>query len=250
MSEIALQKIHVVGGGTIEPIREHLALSARAYGATARKIADMTTAEIPSMETELHLTRMADASSSIETSDDLAALAARIVGDAATKIVFWTPAVCDFRGSVGGVAGSLHGERLSSRDDDLHVDLCPSPKIVALLKKIGVNGTEPRKDIMAVACKTTTDRTPGEQYDLAARLMEENDLDVVLANDTITRLNMVLTVGGAMHHKTTDREEVVRALVELAADAADVTIKKDAGPDTYPEPMHYIRPEQYLGDWE
>lgn len=35
------RQIHVVGGGTIEPVREHLALAARAYGNTARRITEL-----------------------------------------------------------------------------------------------------------------------------------------------------------------------------------------------------------------
>ena len=57
-------EVHVVGGGTIVHVRNRLALSAPAYGSTAREI----------------------------------------VANKKTRIVFWNPDICDFTGQIGDVA--------------------------------------------------------------------------------------------------------------------------------------------------
>ncbi|MDB5164720.1 MAG: hypothetical protein JWL89_346 [Candidatus Saccharibacteria bacterium] len=44
------KQIHIVGGGTIEPIRSHLALSAPAYGSTARQLGALCTEIMPEMD--------------------------------------------------------------------------------------------------------------------------------------------------------------------------------------------------------
>jgi hypothetical protein len=45
---------------------------------------------------------------------------------------------------------------------------------------------------------------------------EEASCNLVLANDTVTRLSMVVTPEEARYHVTTDRDEALRGLVEMA----------------------------------
>src|SRR5262245_59937514 len=104
----ARRQIHIVGGGTIEPVREHLALSARAYGNTARRLGELCGTFWTGMDVNIHLTKMADPESDIETSDDLRNLAHDIMTDFRTKVVFWSPAVTDFRGEIGDTASGMH----------------------------------------------------------------------------------------------------------------------------------------------
>src|SRR5262245_43435370 len=92
--------VHVVGGGTISHFRTHLALTAPAYGGTARLIADLCHKHDETMDIVLHLTRMADHTSRIETNADLGALADSIIKDPRSKIVFFNPAVVDFDGVI------------------------------------------------------------------------------------------------------------------------------------------------------
>jgi hypothetical protein len=209
------RQIHVVGGGTIEPVREHLALSARAYGGTARRIGELCGTFWSGMDVNVHLTKMADPNSNIETSTDLKNLAEDIVSDFRTKVVFWSPAVTDFRGEIGEVESGLHSERLKSVGGQV-MNLIPNDKIVPLFRRESVNGMKPRKDIFAVGFKTTTGATPEEQYSAGLKLAKESSLNLVLANDTVTRNNMVVTPEEAAYHETTDRELVIRGLLEMA----------------------------------
>lgn len=209
------RQIHVVGGGTIEPVREHLALSARAYGSTARRIAELSGTFWAGMDVNLHLTKMADPTSSLETCDDLSQLADEITEDFRTKIVFWSPAVTDFRGEIGDIESGLHAERLRSSGEQV-MRLIPNDKIVTKFRRDSVNGMKPRKDIFAVGFKTTTGATPEQQYSAGLGLVKGASLNLVLANDTVTRNNMVVTPEEAPYHETTDRETALRGLLEMA----------------------------------
>lgn len=210
------KQIHIVGGGTIEPVREHLALAARAYGGTAKRLGALCREQFPEMGVNVHLTRMADPRSMIETSTDLRRLAYELTADLDTKIVFWNPAVADFQGQVGDVPSSMHAERLRSSEGHT-MQLTPTDKIVDIFRTVRVDGMEkPRKDIHAVGFKTTTGATPEEQYSRGLALMKNASLNLVLANDTITRHNMVITPEEAVYHETNDRDLALRGLVEMA----------------------------------
>ncbi|HVX23882.1 MAG TPA: class II aldolase/adducin family protein [Candidatus Saccharimonadales bacterium] len=211
----ARRQIHVVGGGTIEPVREHLALAARAYGGTARRIGELCGTYWSGMDVNVHLTKMADPSSDIETGADLRDLAEDIITDFRTKVVFWSPAVADFRGEVAGADSGLHADRLKS-DSPKQMDLIPNDKIVPMFRKDSVAGMKPRKDIFAVGFKTTTNAAPEEQYSAGLKLLKGSSLNLVLANDTVTRNNMVVTPEEAPYHETTDREMALRGLLEMA----------------------------------
>ena len=71
------------------------------------------------------------------------------------------------------------------------------------------------KDIFAVAFKTTSGATPEEQYIAGLNLLKEASVNLVLANDVKTRLNMVITPEEARYHETTDREAALMGLIEM-----------------------------------
>ncbi len=210
------KQIHVVGGGTIEPVRNHLALAAPAFGNTARQIGELCAEYMPQMDVQLHLTRMADPESKLETSDDLRDLAERIVTDYTSKMVFWSPVVCDFDGQVGETASGKHANRLSSAEPQT-IDLTPRPKIVSMLRRDEVAGQRPRKDIFAVGFKTTVNAPPDQQYSAGLRLLKQNSLNLVLANDAGTRNNMVVAPEETIYFESTEREVTLRGLLEIAA---------------------------------
>lgn len=229
------KQIHVVGGGTIEPVRNHLALAAPAYGATARRIGELCEEIMPEMDTNVHLTRMADPESRIETSEDLRELAEEIVGDFATKMVFWSPAVCDFTGKVGDVESAHNADRLKSSQPPT-LDLVTTPKIVPMFRAEGVGGNAPRKDILAVGFKTTTGADPESQYADGLRLLKQNSLNLVLANDVQTRNNMVIAPEETIYHETTNREEVLQGLVEMAMFRSQMSFTESTVIDGEPVP--------------
>jgi hypothetical protein len=202
-----MQTIHVVGGGTVVHVRNHLALAAPAYGTTARAIANVCTRL--GHPTTLTLTRMADPASPYETNDDLRRLAAEIVASTATRIVFWNPAICDFVGTLGDVAPGRKAKRLHTSEGQQMLVLAPADKIVPTIRA-------ERKDLFLVAFKTTTGATEDEMYLAGLRLMKGAHINLVLVNDVVTRLNLIVTPEEARYHVTADRTEALEGLVEMA----------------------------------
>lgn len=196
------KQIHIIGGGTISHISPHLALCAPAYGTVARQIYNICLDKAKNLDSQLHLTKMAGGS--LETNDDIEQLIEQITADPSSKIVFLTAALVDFE-----LEGEKYTHRLSSRENHkLGLNFLPSKKIVGNIRK-------KRKDIFAVAFKTTSGATPEEQYIAGLNLLKESSVNLVLANDLKTRLNMVITPEEAKYHETTDRKSAISGLVEM-----------------------------------
>ena len=207
------KNIVIFGGGTISHIRSHLALCAPAYGGTARRIAELCEELIPNMDRKLVLTRMADPSSRIETNEDVANAAREVINDLKNKIVFFSCAMCDFSGRVFSKPSGKYEERLKSKDIHLaRVYLETQKKVINLFRA----EKDSRKDIFLVGFKTTCGATEDEQYIAGLELCKKASCNLVLANDVKTRLCMVITPEEARYHVTTNREEALRGLVEMA----------------------------------
>lgn len=199
--------VRIVGGGTVSHVRNHLALCAPAYGTTAKRLMGLCAAQ--GRNAELSLTRMADPTSPYETSEDLLQLAEAIVADPTARVVFWNPAICDFNGQIGVVASGRKAQRLKTAEGQVTMELTPADKILSLFRAT-------RKDLFLVAFKTTTNATPDEQYRAGLALLKKNSANLVLANDTVTGLNMVVAPEETRYHETHDREEALQGLVDMA----------------------------------
>lgn len=197
---------HVIGGGTVFHVRPHLALAAPAYGSLARRIHQRLQ---EARETaELHLTRMADRESALETNEDVAGLLDSIVADPRSKIVFLTAALVDFAGSVDGLAGK-RAPRLRTDDGERPLRLSPLPKLLTRVRR-------ERKDIFLVACKATAGESADGQYLAGLRLLKSSSANLVLANDVQARRSMIITPEQARYGETSSRGEVVDELVAMA----------------------------------
>lgn len=205
------KKIHIIGGGTVAHIAPHLALCAPAYGSTARRLHRLCTEKSHTLDSELHLTKMAGGSE-LETNADIAKLVGQIVADPASKIVFLNAALVDFQPESGIDPNQTpkYGQRLKSRETPrLQLNFVPAEKVVGNIRKN-------RKDIFAIAFKVTSGATPEEQYIIGLNLLKESSLNLVFANDVKTRLNMVITPEEARYHETTNRDEALAGLVDMA----------------------------------
>lgn len=222
--------VHVIGGGTVSHIRTHFTLrpsqldlpdlGAQAFGDTARRIAQLCREHDQTMDVQLHLTRMADHTSTLETNADMRALVKQLTEDPRTKIVVFNPAIVDFDGEIDEVESGKYAQRLQTQgeegeDLEYTLKLKPAPKLLQLLRN-GVDGAEPRKDIFLIGFKATAGKTPEEQYRLGLRTLKKSSANLVLANDVVTHMNMVIVPEEATYHVTTDREEALRGLVEMA----------------------------------
>ncbi len=234
------KSVEILGGGTVFHVRSHLALSAPAYGTTACRIRDLCGQYSNKLAVKLHLTRMADPLfSTLETNEDVSKLVDKWIADVNVKIVFFNPALVDFEGSIVGYSptdgdvptpsGKLE-TRLKTSAGDQVMNLTPSDKLVSKIRA-------KRKDIFLVAFKTTCGATENEQYLAGLNLLKTSSCNLVLANDTKTRMNMIITPEEARYHVTSDREAALKNLVEMAYLRSHLTFTRStvvAG-----EPVHW-----------
>jgi phosphopantothenoylcysteine synthetase/decarboxylase len=199
--------IHIFGGGTIQHVRNHLALCAPAYGSTARKLHEALEVLDPRHDVKLHLTRMADHTSRMETNEDVAAALHGILTDPQTRAIVFNVALCDFSGRIGDVEAGKYAERLKTRGElPVQMSLEPTPKLLSSIKVI-------RPDVFLVGFKTTAGATEDGQRDAALRQIQETGTDLVFANDTVTRSNLLYAEKG-MRLKGS-REELLEMLVTM-----------------------------------
>lgn len=217
--------IEVIGGGTVSHVRNHLALTAPAYGSTARKIVDIIYRDHYDSvfyNVNLHLTKMANQGyGALESNQDISKLVDELTASYLTKIVFFNPALVDFKGAIatGAPAGyewadnvptasGKYETRLKSTDGERRMLLTPTEKVLSKIRKN-------RKNIFLVAFKTTCGATEDEQFLTGLHLLKDNSCNLVLANDTKTRLNMIITPEQARYSVTTDREVALQELVKM-----------------------------------
>ena len=131
-------------------------------------------------------------------------------------------ALIDFTGIVGATEQDInikqdkHAKRLESRKGAASIYLHPAPKLLSTIRKT-------RKDIFLIGFKTTTNATEDEQYIAGLNLLKESSSNLILANDVITRKNMIITPEEARYHVTTNRNEVLEALVEMSLARSHLT---------------------------
>lgn len=196
--------IHIFGGGTFEHVRNHLALCAPAFGTTARKLAAALALSPLNMDVKLHLTKMADPESSVVTNEDVTKVLYGLLSDADTRVIIFNVALCDYSGEIDGVHSGKYAERLKTRDTSpVQMQLTPTPKILASIKIA-------RPDVFVVGFKTTAGATEIGQLTAAERQIRETGVDLVFANDTVTRSNMLVDAKGIRLRGT--REEVLEML--------------------------------------
>ncbi|MFZ2619474.1 MAG: class II aldolase/adducin family protein [Alphaproteobacteria bacterium] len=218
---------HVIGGGTFAPVRAHFGLSAHAKGGTAKQIHALLQAR--GELSQLHLTAQGDINSQLLTNDHVGALVDRLVMEDATHIIFFSPALVDFTGIISDVAPHKHAERLQSRAGESTMVLQPAEKVIRRIRA----GHTGRKDVFLVGFKATAGATEAEQKFQAMRLLKESSCNLVLANDVVTRRNLIAVPEEAFYDYGTNRDEALTALVEMALSRSAGTFTRStvvAGP--------------------
>lgn len=209
-----MKNIVIIGGGTFNHVRNHLSLSAPAFGSTARKISEIVENQLGEQnlqndyKVKLILTKMADNKSNIVTNSDVEELVTKLIEDPQTKAIFFNVALADFNGIIDGVESGKYAERLKTSHGDTQMTLTPSDKLIGMIRK-------ERKDIFVIGFKTTTGFNPDEQYIRGLELLKNNSLNIVLANDTVERRNMIIVPEESRYCVTTDRDEALQFLVKM-----------------------------------
>lgn len=250
-----LKRVHVFGGGTLFHVRNHLALSAPAYGETAREIARKVVWHPDSkMDVVVHLSRMCQrfnideyldawegapnlrnaevgsrlsAGKRFETPQDLAEIVEDVVSDVRTKIVFFNPAVVDFRGEVDELQQSdvvgKHAPRVQSggysETSPLRLALTPLPKVIDTIRA-------KRKDIFLVSFKTTTDKSDREMYLRGLEMLKRSSSNLVLVNDVVRRRNVIVTPEESTYGADLSRDAALNELVDMALKRSHLTFTR------------------------
>ena len=221
-----MKNIEIIGGGTVSHVRNHLALCAPAYGTTARRLYELAIKNASTLADDYsihqHLTKMASPiGQNLETNEDVSKLVDQWIANPDTKIIFFNPALVDFNGSIttSGVVGyewsnsiptksGKYERRLQTANGDQSMLLTPSAKILGKIRK-------ERKDIFLVAFKTTCGASEDEQFLTGLHLLKTNSCNLVLANDTQTRINMIITPEQARYCATPNRGHALQELVRM-----------------------------------
>lgn len=193
------KKIAILGGGTNSYISNHLALSAPAYGTTARqlytKFLDHTENK---MEVNLYLTDMCvrgrdnqdPSRGSLDTPADVEALVDKLVADPDTRVIIFNIAMVDFKPNAvfdlfnyEDTALNLtefgkYKARIESRavKGKAFIQILPYEKIINKIRK-------ERKDILLVGFKTTCGASKEEMFTKGLKLCKESSANIVFVND-------------------------------------------------------------------
>jgi len=215
-----MKKIHIIGGGTFSHVRNHLALAAPAFGGTARKLHELLAPHMDDQheyDVNLHLTKMADHRSKLVTNDDVSALLDTLIADPDTRVIILNSAICDYDGTITddgsvlnpAIPSGPHAARLKTR-----VNGRPLMELTASNKLIG-KIRQDRKDIFVVGFKTTTGETSDDQYRIALDMLKRDSLNLVLANDMVTRNNMIVAPEETRYCETQSRDMVLTILAKM-----------------------------------
>jgi len=243
------KRVVIIGGGTFSHVRNHLSLAAPAFGRTARVLNRICQESFSKMDVVPILTRMAgknlnrhsakllaeikdkDFDARLITNQDISILLDHLTQDDKTKIIFMSAALVDFDGQIGETISDKHATRLLTNDGETTMRLTPAEKIISKIRKT-------RKDIFLIGFKTTTGKSADEQYIAGLELCKRASCNLVLANDTVTRLNMVVTPEEARYGVSTVRERTLQELVEIAKLRSHLTFTRSTVVSGEPVPWN------------
>lgn len=219
------KKVLVYGGGTVSYYADHLAISAPAYGSTARKIASLCKTKFSTCDVELRLTNMAlGGHGPINTVEELDTSVEQAINDPLTKVIFFSSAVCDYAPE----RGHKYAKRpATSLNPTLNITLKSTPKIISKIRS-------KRKDIFLVGFKTVTNVDLDEMFSAGLTLCKKSSCNLVLVNDTAKRINMIVTPEESSYCITSDREKVLNELVDIAWHRSHLTFTRSTVVDGSP----------------
>ena len=194
------KKIIILGGGTNTYISNHLALSAPAYGTTAKTLANkFRRHEENKMEVDLYLTKMASSDSIHlgrnlpDTPEEIEELVDKLIADPATRVIIFNVAMVDYKPTslftlesnsydaynpreITDKFGKYTGRLNTSKLPEVCLELSVQDKIIQKIRK-------ERKDILLVGFKTTCGATKAEQFQKGLKLCKDASANIVFVND-------------------------------------------------------------------
>lgn len=191
------KRIAIIGGGTNTYISNHLALSAPAYGSTAKRLLNnFRRHEQNKMEVDLYLTKMAGPHTNPfnqdrpDTPEEVEALVDKLIADPDTRVIIFNVAMVDFKptyltewrredrtlGEDVNTFGKYNRRISTAGTPVIDLELKPQDKIIQKIRK-------ERKDILLVGFKTTCGATKEEQFNKGLKLCKDASANIVFVND-------------------------------------------------------------------
>ena len=233
-----IKNVHIFGGGTVAHIANHFAITAPAYGQTARKLEQLCKERFSECNVHLELTKMAGGPH-LETNENVAFRVEELKLNSATKVVFFNCALVDFKPKqmilYNTIANSKFGKyskRLDSRASNPIVEFECAPKIISSIRSFD------RKDIFLIGFKTTCGATKQEMFEKGLNLCKTGSVNLVLVNDIVTHWNMIITPEEAVYHETDNRDEILKNLVDMAYYRSHLTFTQSTVTDGKPVSWH------------
>ncbi len=211
-----MKKIYVLGGGTFSHVRSHLSLATPAFGETAIQLSTILSQKLLSHEKTNHkthevvlvLTKMADRNSHLVTNTDVKLFLEKIIQDPLTKGIIFNVALTDYEGQIDDVMSGKYATRLQTQNGNIQMQMKPADKLIGMIRK-------ERKDIFVVGFKTTSDESSDTQYSRGLELLKKNSLNLVLANDLVSRNNMIIAPEETRYCETHERKECLDYLCNM-----------------------------------
>lgn len=209
-----MKRIVIMGGGTFSHVRSHNAQSTPAFGKTARYLEALFnqrvngSLEFHDYQVDLILTKMADYNSNLVTNEDVEAKLEELIKDSTVKVIIFNVALADHSGQIDDVPSGKYAERLETSDGVKTMILTPTKKLIGMIRK-------ERKDIFVVGFKTTANKSEDEMYAKGLKLLKQNSLNLVMANDVVNHKNFLITPEEARYARGAERINVLEALVDI-----------------------------------
>ena len=231
------KRIAIIGGGTNTYISNHLALSAPAYGTTAKHLYQKFLNHSDNkMDVELCLTKMADPSQDyLDTPEDVEALVDELIADHDTRVIIFNVAMVDYKptylqewrtedktlGEDVNIFGKYRRRISTTGTPVIDLELKPYDKIINKIRK-------ERKDILLVGFKTTCGATKEEQFHKGLKLCKDASANIVFVNDVDK--NRIRNLNSALESKKTlsnikSKSEMETAYIEEGIKEAEEQIE-------------------------
>ena len=216
------KRIIILGGGTNTYVSNHFAMSAPAYGGTARQL-EQKFKEHPEnkMDVDLILTKMANPLNRFapDSPEDVEQLVDELIVDPSVRVIIFNVAMVDYKPvqlqewrttdqTLGETRQSFgkYAERLSTRGTpSITLEMTPYHKVIQKIRK-------ERKDILLVGFKTTCGADKQEQFTKGLKLCKEASANIVFVNDVdkvrmqklADALSHMQYLEGKLHSPSTD----------------------------------------------
>lgn len=216
------KRIVIYGGSTVEYVTLNLAICNPEYGLIAKKLAKLAPTYMPTLDVDLRLTKMAGGDK-LETYACIRQDINEIVHDDITKIVIMA---ATFNNHV--IANDCYISNCPGNHSNINVE-CKPPKITNLIRK-------DRKDIFLVTVSVTSNESKLTQYLKGLDICKSTSSNLVLAIDTGTKLNMVITPEESQYHISLNEDETFRGLLEMTCARSHLTFTRSTVIDGSPVP--------------